>query len=277
MKRILTVICSTVLLLGLAACGETAKKVPLPDGVSMLSDQTRLHRKDREIFVRIQNESQQTIHVESFTLTSYRITTVKWSGDENIAAGTEADLEYDMPKGKCGEGFTPTVRLTYRVGDSGPRVSTTKADDRYGNISHAMDRDCADSTLHEAATLEVGDPVIVGTGRNSVLNVPVMFTPTGKRDDVRFGGFGSTVLFNQAAGSPADVDIPLDKDPVELMMAVTPARCDGHALADDKVGRLFDVKVLGDGVGENASFYLPLTTPQRVTFFDFYRSHCGLD
>lgn len=61
-----------------------------------------------------------------------------------------------------------------------------------------------------------------------------------------------------------------------LSRKVTPARCDGRALADDKVGRLFAVKVLDDGVGTNASFYLPLTTPQRVTFFDFYRSHCGL-
>ncbi len=277
MRRALALLCSTAFLLGLTACGETAKKTPMPDGVALLSDQTRLHRKDREIFVRVQNKSTKTLHVESFTLTSERISTVTWSGDEDIAAGTEADLEYDMPTGRCGTGFTPTVQLTYRIGDSGPRVSTAKANDLYGNISHAMDRDCADSAFHEAAKLEVGDPTIVGKGRESVLNLPVTMTPTGVRDDVRFGGFGSTVLFNQALGSPADVDIPLLKDPVELVMKVTPARCDGHALADDKVGRLFDVSVLGDDVGKNATFYLPLSKPQRVKFFDFYRSHCGLD
>ncbi len=210
-------------------------------------------------------------------MTSPRIPAVKWSGNEDIAAGTEADLEYDMPKGRCGTGFTPTVRLTYRIGDSGPRISTSKANDLYGNISHALDRDCAESALTEAATVQVGDPTIVGEGTASVLNLPVTMTPTGKRDDVRFGGFGSTVLFNQAEGSPDEVDIPLVKDPVKLIMKVTPARCDGHALADDKVGRLFDVKVLGDDVGENATFYLPLTKPQKVKFFDFYRSHCGLD
>jgi len=276
MRRVVAVVCSATLLLGMTACAESAKKVPLPDGVTLLSDQSRLHRKDREIYVRIQNKSDKTIHVESFTLTSDRISTVKWSGSEDIAAGTEADLEYDMPKGKCGKGFTPTVRLTYRIGDS-ERISTSKANDRYGNVSHAMDRDCAESTLNEAATLEVGDPTITGVGSDSVLNLPVTMTPTGKRTDVRFGGFGSTVLFNQAEGSPANVDIPLVKDHLKLVMKVIPARCDGHALADDKVGRLFDVKVLGEDVGEGATFYLPLTTPQRVKFFDFYRSHCGLD
>lgn len=277
MRGIIAVPCAVALLLCTAACGESAERVPLPDDVSMLSDQSRLHRKDREIYIRIQNRSEKTIHVESFTLESERIGTVKWSGDEDIAAGTEADLEYDMPPGICGTGFNPTVRLIYRIGDSGPRISSAKANDRYGNISHAIDRDCAESALKEAAKLTVGDPTVSGEGRASVLNLPVTMTPTGKRDDVRFGGFGSTVLFNQADGSPADVDIPLVKDPVNLVMKVTPARCDGHALADDKVGRLFDVRVLGDEVGENASFYLPLTTLQRITFFDFYRSHCGLD
>lgn len=99
MKRLLASLMSAGLLMGLTACTEGAKKEPLPDGVSLLSDQSRLHRKDREIFVRIKNKTRKTLHVESFTLTSARIKTVKWSGDENIDAGTEADLEYDMPKG----------------------------------------------------------------------------------------------------------------------------------------------------------------------------------
>lgn len=278
MKRVVALLCSAALLSSLGACtGELPQVVPLPDGVTLLSDQSRLHRKDREIYIRIQNKSDKPIHIEAFTLMSERITDVKWTGDEEVPAGTEADLEYDMPPAKCGAGFTPTVRLTYRIGDGKRVESDARADDRYGNISHAMDRDCAESSLKEAAKLEVGDPTIVGKGRQSVLHLPVTMTPTGKHDDVRFGGFGSTVLFNQAEGSPADVDVALTGKPIGVEMLVTPARCDGHALADDKVGRLFDVKVLGDNVGENASFYLPLSTPRRVTFFDFYRSHCGLD
>ncbi|WP_332644669.1 hypothetical protein [Aeromicrobium sp.] len=278
MRRVVALVCSAALLSGLGACtGELPQVVPMPDGVTLLSDQSRLHRKDREIYIRIQNKSDKPIHIEAFTLMSERITDVKWTGDEEVPAGTEADLEYDMPSAKCGTGFTPTVRLTYRMGNGKRVESDARADDRYGSISHAMDRDCAESTLNEAAKLEVGDPSIVGDGRESVFHLPVTMTPTGKRADVRFGGFGSTVLFNQAEGSPADVDVPLTGSPIKIEMLVTPARCDGHALADDKVGRLFDVKVLGDDVGKNASFYLPLNTPQRVKFFDFYRSHCGLD
>lgn len=279
MKRLSAAVISAAVVLTLtSACADSAQKVPMPAGVKMLSDQSRLHRKDREIYVRIQNQTDKTLRVESFTLTSDRIGHVNWSGNETIAAGTEADLEYDMPQGRCGDGFTPTVRLTYRLDDGGLRESSARADDRYGTVSLALDRDCAQNTLTEAARIAVGKPVVTGAGSDSVLDLPVTLTPTGKRDDVSFGGFGSTILFNQTDESPIDVDVPLGKDdpPAELHMLVRPARCDGHALADDKVGRLFDVSVRGDDVGEGASFYLPLTNAQRVAFFDFYRSNCGL-
>ncbi len=279
MKRIVVALGTTAVLLGTASCSDSVKQVPLPDGVTVLSDQSRLHRQDREIFIRIKNQSDKPMRVESFTLTSDRIDTVKWSGNEDIPAGTEADLEYQMPAGRCGTGFTPTVRLDYRLGDSGLRESSVKANDHYGTISLALDRDCAKGALTEAAKLEVGEPTIVGVGTKSVLHLPVTLTPTGARDDVHFGGFGSTILFNQTDDSPSNVDVLLGKNdpPANLVMKVIPARCDGHALADDKVGRLFPVKVRGDDVGEGAEFYLPLSKAQRVAFFDFYRSHCGLD
>ncbi len=268
-------------LLAMAACSSTDEPptTDLPDGVVLHLDQSRVERKGREVFVRVENGTTQDLTVEAFTLTSKRFPPVEWSGDDEVGAGYEADLELDLPHGTCGASVDASVRLTYRVGNGESQTSTAPADDPYGATALLLDRDCAQSTFEDAASLEVGEPTITGSGRGSVLRLPVTLTPTGDRDDVRFGGFGSTVLFAQAQGSPGDVDVPLDApgSPARVVMAVVPARCDPHALAEDKVGTLFDVRVDAPGLSDDAAFYLPLSTAQRTALFDFFRSHCGLD
>ena len=96
---------------------------------------------------------------------------------------------------------------------------------------------------------------------------------------MHFHGFSSTPLF-RSVGPWAEptVDVPLGPgDPaVRAELVIVPGRCDGHALADDKVGRLFDVRISADGLPEASSFYLPLTDDQRVAMFDFFRDYCGL-
>ena len=263
----------------LTACSGTdpIDMTSLPDGLVMHVDQSRADRKGREVFVRVDNDTSRTMTIERFELTSPRFDDVSWSGDEMVEPGNERDLEFDLPRGRCGTDVAAEVTVTYRIDDGDLRRSTGPADDRYGSIALFADRDCAESTLTRAASIFVGTPSATGEGADAVLHVPVTLTPTGRTDDVSFGGFGSTVLFQQAAGSPTDVDVPLRGGaPIELVMSVVPARCDTHALAEDKVGTLFDVLVEAPGLDENASFYLPLDKSRRTAFFDFFRSSCGL-
>lgn len=265
-------------LAGTTACGSDIETTPLPDGVVAHIDQSRVERKGREVFLRVHNGTNKTITIEKFRLTSPRFATVDWTGEEPIGPTYEADLELDMPHGTCGTAIDARVTFTYRIGDGDLQRSTAVADDRYGNAALFADRDCAQSTLSKAADIEVGEPRVVGTGATSVLQLPVTLTPTGKGAGVRFGGFGSTVLFAQAPDSPTDVDVPLDAgDPATVQtMAVVPARCDPHALAEDKVGTLFPVRVLGSTLPDDASFFLPVTNQQRSAFFAFFRTYCGL-
>ena len=68
------------------------------------------------------------------------------------------------------------------------------------------------------------------------------------------------------AGAPATTQV----------LSVVPTRCDPHALAEDKVGTLFGVRVRGSGLAEDAGYYLPLTREQRSALFAFFGTHCGL-
>lgn len=275
MKRPWALLCAAVLVSGLAACGGEPDREPLPSGIVMHVDQTRLERKTRHVFVRVENNTKQTLKVTGFVLTSPRFDRVTWQGDESMAAGQESDLEFTMPAGRCGDSVDASVRLTYTLGNSDERESVGKADDPYEAIGLMLDRDCARNTLAEAAKIKVGTPTIDGTGPTSVLRLPITLTPTGKRDDVRFGGFESTPLFRQAEDSPVGVDEPISSTkPTRIVMSVVPARCDPHALAEDKVGRLFGMRVMAPGLPDDSWFYVPLDHDQREAFYAYFHSRC---
>ncbi len=277
MIRPIAVLCGAALVAGLAACGGDPERKPLPSGVVMHVDQTRLERKTRHVFVRVENNTKRTLKVTGFVLTSPRFKQVTWKGDESMAAGQQADLEFTMPAGRCGDGVKASVRLTYRVGDSAERVSVGKADDPYQQIGLMLGRDCARTTLAKAAKLEVGTPEIDGSGSASVLRLPITLTPTGRRDDVRFGGFESTPLFRQTDDSPVGVDQPISStQKTHLVMSVVPARCDPHALAEDKVGRLFGMRVMAPGLPDDSWFYLPLDHDQQEAFYAYFHTKCGV-
>lgn len=272
-------ICVALLAGVLTACTseDDIETTSLPQGVLLHIDQSRVERKGREVFVRVKNDSSRSLSIDRFDLTSPRLEDVTWTGDELIEPADERDLEFQLPRGHCGTDVAARLVLTYRVDGGELRRSTTAVEDPYGSVALLADHDCAETTLTRATSISVGAPQVAGAGAEAVLNVPVTLTPTGRSDDVGFGGFGSTVLFRQAAGSPTDVDVPLRGDaPIELVMSVVPARCDSHALAEDKVGTLFDVFVTSPDLDRNASFYLPLDTTQRSAFFDFFRTACGL-
>jgi hypothetical protein len=278
MLRAAGLLCSAVLLTGVAGCGAgEPDESAMPRGVHLEIDQTRLTRMTRQVFIRVHNDGTQAMSISGFTLRSPRFDATTWTGRESVGPGQQADLELTMPPTRCGGDLDATVRLTYRLGDSDERVSTAPAVEPYETIRLLMERDCARSTLAKVARLEVGTPQVVGRGSTSVLRVPVTLTPTGTRDDVRFGGYESTPLFRQAPGSPVDVDEPIDRAaPSRIDMSVVPARCDAHALADDKVGRLFGLRVIAPDLPDGSFFYLPLDKAQRVAFFDYFRARCGL-
>ncbi|RYJ06378.1 MAG: hypothetical protein EON52_06685, partial [Actinomycetales bacterium] len=99
-----------------------------------------------------------------------------------------------------------------------------------------MDRDCARSRLDEAADLTIGRATTAEVDGRLTLSLPVTLTPRGADSGVSFDGYESTVLFNvePQPGRP----VPLDGEPRDVPLTLVPARCDAHALAEDKVGTL---------------------------------------
>lgn len=250
---------------------------PLPVGLTAYIDQGREQRESELIRVRLVNEAERFVTVTRAVVSSDRIDTVTWTGDKTFQ--NEADLVIEPPLGRCGTGSDADVELTYRIDDGPVQTSMTRATDRYHQIGLVLDRDCAERTLAEAAMVTIGEPRVVGTGIDSVFELPVTVTPTGGRDDVSLVGYADTVLFSQTTGStsaetgsPRPVSGPAFDAPLRLV----PSRCDPHALAEDKVGTLIGVVVTAADVGPGAAYYLPISDATRSALRRFFSTHCGL-
>lgn len=270
---------AAVLLLGpiLAACGTSEpQETAWPDGLTAYVDQTRLQRNTGEAFVRLVNDTGSSIEVSRLEVSSDRFR-AGWKGSEPV--DPEMDFDFDMPRGKCGEGGDADLTITWReTGKEEWRTSTGTAEDRYANIDRLLDRDCAERTLTEAAEITVGERRVEGEGKQSVFVLPVTFAPTEKAPEVTFDGWEGTVLFQLASETPTwpgSAPHPMTGEPTTLELRVLPARCDPHALADDKVGSLFRVHVGGPGMPEEAAYFLPLSKPQKAALYDFLPGHCG--
>ncbi|MFW6775403.1 hypothetical protein ACOACO_14040 [Nocardioides sp. CPCC 205120] len=256
--------------------GPPPVPAPLPAGLTAVVDQARSARVGREVFVRLLNDTGRRVRVTHAEITSPRFAPVTWTGERSFV--NEADLAFALPPAGCGTGAEVGVRLTYDVDGGAPRVSTTTAHDRYGAFALLLDRDCAAGLLAAAADVSVGPPRVVGTGRGSVLELPVRVAPTGGGSDLVLGGFERTVLLAHASGSAAagEVAVPLGAGdpPVDLLLRLVPARCDPHAVAEDKVGTLFATRLAGTGVPDVAP-YLPLDDTTRGALRCFVGTHCG--
>ena len=259
----------------LTACGDDVRVQPVPEGLEVHIDQSRVLRKTRMVFLRVHNGTQRDLAITSFRLTSPRFDPVEWTGVEEVGARYEADLEFEMPRGRCGKGIDAQVTIDYSIGDQRLR-STVRPDDTYGAATLFLDRDCAERTLADAAELTMGDVSVTGAGSKAVLHLPITITPTGKHADVVLRGFDSTVLFTQAAGSDDAVNLPMTGGPVDLVMKLIPARCDPHVLGEDKVGTLIPVQVAAPQLPENSSFYLQVGAERRSAMFAFFKLRCGL-
>ncbi|MFD4326793.1 hypothetical protein ACFWQC_19290 [Nocardioides sp. NPDC058538] len=278
MRRIAVLAAALLIGATLVACGASEpRETAWPDGLTAYLDQTRLQRNTGEAFVRLVNDTGASIEVSRLEVGSDRFR-ARWTGSEPV--DPEMDFDFDMPRGRCGEGGDADVTITWReMGEEGEwRTSTGTAEDRYANVDRLLDRDCAERTLTEAADITVGEPRVEGEDKQSVFVLPVTFAPTEALPDVTFDGWEGTVLFQLAAETPTwprATPVPMTGEPTTLELRVLPARCDPHALADDKVGSLFRVHVGGPDVPDGASYFLLLSKAQKTALYDFLPGYCG--
>jgi hypothetical protein len=296
------VVTATVLAATLAGCsadgGVVTTPTPSPGPIGVEVHQNRTDVAARQLQVAVTNHSSATLVVEELILRSDQfVAPAQWPKDRTtIAPGVTADLPVPLAATHCDGGSPlPQIDLLFRLGDGAEQRVTLEATDRLGQLAPLRDADCLLVSVSEIVDIASSTaPTIVTTPTGiQTARLDLTLTPTGTSTStdgiVTISGVRSTTLLTVTPWDPRILDgsddasattstgLPLTvghtEAPRVLSLEVRPARCDAHAIAEDKRGTIIPLEVTVGGASGEIS--VATSDAVREELYAFVRAACA--
>ncbi|WBU38243.1 hypothetical protein [Homoserinibacter sp. YIM 151385] len=261
----------------LAGCGPAATA---PEG-ELEVFRTRFDLGGDTARIAVENTGERAFTIVAAEIDSERFADrMRWSGRATtLEPGDRVDLPVELAAVACPAPTTPVERIRVETRDGGELLADGLGDP-YGQIDALVDEACFAreiAALVELEPLGVREPPRAGAPGQLVVRA----RPTGASGEVRLTGLRSTVLLalDDGAGrvEHLDRDAPLTgPDAVGgFRIPVVPARCDAHALAEDKVGTVMPLELELDGGGMRL-LHLRMPDGVRLALYELVAASCGL-
>lgn len=260
--------------------GPASLASPLPAdvlaGLGVSVAQARLDRERRVVQVRVANESGVDVTVtEARLVTPGAAGTAVSARGRQVRSGVDRDLSVALGEPRC-DGSTdstdstgsadsavgePRVELDVMADDGRTGSWRGTPDDPNGVLTRIEREDCAALAVASGARLtldpdvDVTEPVDGGRPTGSVT---LRFEPVAGGPRVEVLAVDGTTLLTPSGGA-ASWPLTLDSDdgPGVVVLAFEPARCDAHAVAEDKRGTFLGVRARVDGVAQEVVYLTP--------------------
>lgn len=261
----------------LAAC---AGAPPAPPPLSVTLVQQRGDIVSGRVQLRVTNTSDAAVTVTSAVLRS-PLLAATGGGDtkrpETLQPGRTIDLPVALPDSRCDpDAADAAPEAVLDVSDDrGTLEQTVAVDDALGVLPRLSATQCDRETLASVARVSATAVSVSGDGTAALL-LSIEPTPDATAGSVELVSLRGTPLlrFPQGTEAPLGLTVAAGDAPTTIAVPVTPIRCDAHAIAEDKVGTLFDLVARVDG----RDVVVPLDRPQAVAdaLLAFTASVCGL-
>ncbi len=270
---------AAALALAVAACSPRAV---LPEGVSARVYQTRSDVAAGNIEIQVHNGTDQPLTISGARVDSPHLAVpAEYAGRAVIPAQAVMDLKAPLPPSSCSasEG-QPRVTLEFAIdGTHGSQeIGATDSLEQLPAIARAYCRQRA-----VADVVQMTPPLSVpGSVGSEPLTLRYRLSPTGDHGRVRFLETGPTTLLTPATAAGRvrtrqvlNVTVTGSRPPTHVTLRYAPARCDAHAVAEDKQGTLLSVQVSVDGQ-EPGPVTLPVPDQLRAAIHSWVATRCGL-
>lgn len=233
----------------------------------------------------VRNDGSATVTIVRAVLDSPALTVpIERDRESEILPGQTRDLAMTLTTAACpaASSAPPDAVLTVVLADGTTAELTVPTTDRLGQWADWLAAECLAAGVAERATIAVrrdparDDGAVIGARVEVELRGPglelvalsdtVLFSLVDPASGERVT---STPLSNAGATSVATGGSGALSIPVLL----TPARCDAHALADDKQGTLFRIDLLLDG--EPGTVTIAADAATRAELYDAFGRACG--
>lgn len=260
----------------------TAASQDLPAGVSVEFRQTRADVALRQAAVSVHNGTDEPLVVADVSVADPRFAAPAArvvDRASRIAPGASVDVRVQLAEVACDvpDEAAATVTLDYRWGDADVEaVATAPIVDAVPFVAALHANECLQAEAERSARVAFGRFTPSPPGEPARLEMVV--TPTAGTGALRIVGIRETNLLTtpDVADSvhPLDIDqTGPDRSAVTVDLPILPARCDAHAVQEDKRGTVFRVLVEVDG--RAGSFDLAATPELRGEILGWIAEWCG--
>lgn len=295
MRRPAVALVAAALVLSVAGCSPAAPATPGPSGAAATAAElavtaevyrSRVDPSRGGIQLAVRNDSEAPLTVVAAALASPALSTeAVLERTTVIGPGLTRDLAITLTPAACPAPTTapPEAVLTIALADGSTTELRVPTTDRIGQWEAWITAECFAAAVAERATLSVQHDAAADDGPLIGLRVIADRIEPG----LELVAVNDTVLFGLVHGSDGaratSLSLTLDAQGeegegtatgVSIPLLITPARCDAHALADDKQGTLFVVDVVLDG--EAGSVTIVADPATRAALYDAYARACAL-
>ncbi len=291
-RRVIAALIVVAAMTPVAGCSPAPPPAPGPSGAAATAAElavtaevyrTRIDPSRGAIQLSVRNDAEAPLTVVVATLESPALSTpISRERTTVIGPGLTRDLPLTLSPAACPASSTtpPEAVLTVMLADGSSTELRVPTTDRLGQWAEWIEAECFAVAVAQRATLDVEhDP-----SRDDGALIGLRLTTDRLDAGLELVSIGDTVLFGlvSAADGARVTTMPLvssddsggSAGAVSIPLVITPARCDAHALADDKQGTLFVVEVLLDG--EPGSVTIVANSATRAALYDAYTRACGL-
>ncbi|WP_448005258.1 hypothetical protein [Agromyces bauzanensis] len=264
----------------LAGCASPAAEPAVPDGLVVSIKQGRLDVVAGRLVVRFENHDATPVTIESFTVETPTLAPgLQRSEAIELDADDAVDIRLDLPASVCDVEPGPVdVELTLRAAD-GTREARLTADDPFDTVARVNGADCLGESVAAVAAIVMPEHLRstgVGPDRRAFIDVRVEPAASGDRS-MRIERVYGTTLLNAEDGIDwtLGLDVATGAAPFTISLPVRPARCDAHAIADDKRGTILPFELATDD-GRAGRLDVPADDGLKAELYAYYGERCGL-